>query len=506
VLNTLTEKRNNVGTVAPPDSPSGFQTSDKITATATFTAPALGAGSPCIFVLKPDPFLNVIPRVNDKDATRLPEGGPIVINEDETDPTKARLLKVCPGDSAEKRTVSINITLNDWYPELGRTDTQGTVLYTLNYVNLVQDQEGQTVGQDGNALCGSASNPCVALLTGSVDTVGVTAKGSQCPDLGAFGTGAGGTGCPLAQKSTVTLHTVNLGGGASTDVPLPGIQVKVFDRNSTDFQAYVAKLTGKTMPCAPCKNPDGSLYGLIFEGTANNDTIVLNTSRALVGSSITSSGKINPADAGVGYAGLRTGGDFLAIVKFVDPTNGATVYVGRPFGLADFNDTTKIATKEFQIIKTIKKDGSVDWRGGNKTVVTGSLLEIVAPDGAVWENDTSIYPFIFTSDSDWSVDVCQSVPHGYELVGVYDENGLLSTTSQCVQTVVASQRKVIAFEVRDVGSPEPSMKATVKVKDPRGRNTTKNVDVSDIRRHTFDGVMRGIKLERGPQHGPTHGH
>ncbi len=59
-------------------------------------------------------------------------------------------------------------------------------------------------------------------------------------------------GCPLADKNAVELHTVNLGGGASTKAPLSRASVRNFDRNNPDFQAV-----------ARSKNPDGSLYGVI---------------------------------------------------------------------------------------------------------------------------------------------------------------------------------------------------------------------------------------------------
>jgi len=39
-------------------------------------------------------------------------------------------------------------------------------------------------------------------------------------------------------------------------------------------------------------------------------------------------------------------------------------------------------------------------------------------------------------------------------VGIYDEFGNLTTTTNCVQTFVSGETKVAAFEVLDVGSPK----------------------------------------------------
>ena len=117
-------------------------------------------------------------------------------------------------------------------------------------------------------------------------------------------------------------------------------------------------------------------------------------------------------------------------------------------------------------IPVLKKDGSVQFSGGSKTVITGSYLEILQPDCAVWDEGVSsyIYPFIFTADSTWEVDVCTQVPQGYTIVGVYDSNGTLLSQTNCAQTLVADESKVIAFDVVDLESPPPHVKTRFKIK------------------------------------------
>jgi hypothetical protein len=89
--------------------------------------------------------------------------------------------------------------------------------------------------------------------------------------------------------------------------------------------------------------------------------------------------------------------------------------------------------------------------------ITGSVLEITYPEYVEWDGAEFLYPFIFTSDSDWEVDVCASVPQGYRIVG-----------NPCVQVFLANETKVIFFDVEDVGSPEPHLRVRGHVKH-RGR-------------------------------------
>jgi hypothetical protein len=166
----------------------------------------------------------------------------------------------------------------------------------------------------------------------------------------------------------------------------------------------------------------------------------------------------------------------------------AVVYIGRPKSPSDFvgaNGT--LATKEFQVIKVMKNGVFQEFRGGSKFVVTGSVLEVITPDSAVWDGATSLYPFIFTSDSDWTVDVCVQVPSGYTVVGYYDADGNI-VSSDCSQIVVTGETKVVVFKASDIGSPEPSMNVTLTTSH-KGKKTTHKMKVSDLRKQTFETRM-----------------
>ncbi len=285
-------------------------------------------------------------------------------------------------------------------------------------------------------------------------------------------------GCPVGDKNIVSLHMVNIGGGSSTKVPLDGISVRVFDRNNPDFRAV-----------AGSKNPNGSLYGVVYEADAGRV------------------GRCTTGSDGICFAGEVSTGDYLVIIKFVDTTTQSVVYVGRPKSPSDFVDSNgdsvpDLATKEFQVIRVHQKGVFKEYRGGSKIVVTGSTLEVIIPESTVWAGTQSLYPFIFTSDSDWTTDVCAEVPAGYRISGVYDENGNLISAQDCVQTIVANTTKIIAFEVNEIGSPEPEFNAVLTVKR-KGKTTKHSIKVSDIRRATHDQKVKEVKGKFGKPQATT---
>ena len=118
-------------------------------------------------------------------------------------------------------------------------------------------------------------------------TQGATTVADQCPDL------AGNilsTGCPLADTIEVILN------GA----PLKNVVVRVFDQNSPDFRA----VTGGA------KYPPASLYPKVYEVDKGRAAACVTRSFGLCA------------------AGLRAISNYLAIVKFTNPSTGAADYAG----------------------------------------------------------------------------------------------------------------------------------------------------------------------------------
>jgi hypothetical protein len=319
-------------------------------------------------------------------------------------------------------------------------------------------------------VCTGASDP--DLCVDDADGDGVPDDVDACPSTSGF---ADRQGCPVGDANVVELHLVDQqksgacpGGAGSCKLPIAGAAVRVFDRNDPAFRAAYGT-----------KNPSGTIYDQVFEndigrvGACTTDT----TGRCTTG---------EPAI-----------GDYLVIVRWHDVAAGRVVYTGKPKSPSDFVDTNAdqipdLATKDFQIVKLIRRDGTTQISGGSKIVVTGSFLEIVHPDFAIWEDvaDGYVYPFVFTSDSAWTVDVCASVPTGYDIVGVYDDDGVFHSSVDCLQTFVVNETRAVAFEVIETGSPEPRLFTRLRVKGGHlGRQSRLRVDVPGARRYQGERLL-----------------
>ena len=128
--------------------------------------------------------------------------------------------------------------------------------------------------------------------------------------------------------------------------------------------------------------------------------------------------------------------------------------------------TTVIKTVKDKCVKDNPKKICVQVDPADEDNYTGSILAVSYPQNSFWEDtlDRYIYPYVFESDSNWTVDVCAQAPTGYQIVGIYDENGVLVSSSECIQTLVAGGTKIAAFEAEDVGSPNKfNMNFTLKL-------------------------------------------
>ena len=87
--------------------------------------------------------------------------------------------------------------------------------------------------------------------------------------------------------------------------------------------------------------------------------------------------------------------------------------------------------------------------------------------------------------------MCAEVPTGYSIVGVYDENGDLIPSAECIQTFVSGESKAVAFEVQEIGSPEPYLDANLIIKHNK-KKVKEKIKASDIRRQTFNAKFRQL--------------
>ena len=264
---------------------------------------------------------NIVP----SGADRSPEVAPWRL------PTKDPATGVVtdPGDTEEICTVARDFTatvdLSEWITRGGEVTTN------LDYVSLIRDLE-----------CLVDPAECVERLWTGVRPVGAIT----------FTSGGGAT---VADVNKVILHTVNSGTTTTAvDTPIKGAVVRVFDRNNTAFQNQT--FGGKQKIG---KNPAGSFYDDIWESQ--------------VGQIAT----CTTPDSGVCSVTETQAGDYLVVLKFVDPEQQKVVYDGLPKGVKDF--VNGVVTKSFTIVKKFKNGVFQEYQAGSKTVVKNCTPAICRP-------------------------------------------------------------------------------------------------------------------------------
>ncbi|MBU0612111.1 peptidoglycan-binding protein, partial [Patescibacteria group bacterium] len=273
-------------------------------------------------------------------------------------------------------------------------------------------------------------------------------------------------GCPFGDITNVDMHIIDqaktgvcgyLPNGKPNPeckVPLAGVEVRIFDRDNSDFiNAYKSKRPPK-----------------------NNLNVIYEAGIGQVGSCVTD-------NKGQCFAGENHAGRFLVIAKYFDVQGNDTVYTGKfknfkcdsKFQEEDDDDDNdvvsikcgnndgsdnqecrRVITKNLHIQKIIKKDGSIKYLAGMINIIWGSQLNIAYPDYTIWENDVEYYPITISSAEDWSIDLCLNVLDGYEIAGLQDAEGNILPINSCVQTALADESKVFLFTVKDIASPEPN--------------------------------------------------
>jgi parallel beta-helix repeat protein len=231
--------------------------------------------------------------------------------------------------------------------------------------------------------------------------------------------------------------------------------VKVFNRDDPAFKAAWSKYPAPTASWTKCPDrwisyPHPINYSAVFDSSAG-----------LVGSCTTD-------ETGTCIAGENSTGCYLVIAKFTDDSTNKTIYIGREKCSSDFKDTNRdgirdFAHKDFRVTKTIKRDGSVQYMPAGMITITGSELNITRPDYTIWEGSEELYPFIFVSDSNWTIDICAQMPEGYQISGIMDADGNMVSTTNCTQVFVAGETEVLLFDMAKTGSPDPNMNFSIAV-------------------------------------------
>lgn len=289
-------------------------------------------------------------------------------------------------------------------------------------------------------------------------------------------------GCPYADLTTVTMHIVDQkksgqapleGCGKdrwgrpdqTCNVPLAGATVKVFNREDPLFKSTYGSI-----------RPTQKYYANIF-----------NSPIGYVSGCVTNS-------SGSCMAVEAFGGRFIVMTQYIDVARNMTVYTARFKNFMDCMHSCEedddddydspyhehsydascggyckpgcvnqtLVSKSLRIEKTIYKNGQVKYEAGNRLVLWGSELTIDHPDYTVWSGTEELYPFTFTTNDTWDINVCLDAPAGYTIAGVMDIDGNMIEDSNCLQTLVAGESKAVLFKAIETSSPEPDFTATFK--------------------------------------------
>jgi YVTN family beta-propeller protein/parallel beta-helix repeat protein len=398
----------------------------------------------------------------------------------------AQSIDITPTANATEAIVKNIGTTPVTYTILDSTSaTIGTV--TLTPTQSVDIISGGTAGAPVT-VSNTGTTPVAVVIDGtSISIPAGQTSTDQCPGVAG---NVGGTGCPFAVKTVVDMQTVDqqksgICGYDKKGKPLSdckklleGSEVRVFNRENPDFMSLYKS-----------KRPEKTKLDLIFEGGIGQ-----------VGTCTTDA-------SGVCTVGTNTSGKYLMIAKYVDGVN--TVYTGKYQNFKRATDKSEeeddedndartvkntLLTKKLHFIKTISKSGTVKYTAGTVSVFTGSELTVLYPESPVWEGTTELYPFIMTSDSDWTVDVCLQVPAGYSLKGVQDVNGVTVSTSNCSQSLVTGTPVVVLFSLADIGSPEPTLGLSLTTTH-KGKKTKTDVKMDGVRRKTKNTQEKDLKVQ-----------
>lgn len=306
-------------------------------------------------------------------------------------------------------------------------------------------------------------------------------------------------GCPYAEKPVVDLQIVDQtksgvcgyknGKPQSTcKQPLSSITVKAFNRQAPEFVS--------TFTSRPARN----LLNNIYESDIGK-----------VGACVTD-------PTGTCVIGVPAPNDGLLIAKFVDAATGQTVYTAKFTNFESDDDEEEddddyssaaqtMITKRLHISKLIKKDSSVKYSAGLAQVITGSKLVVMHPEYTVWTGVQELYPFVFESADVWNVNICMSVPPGYVIDGVLDENGDVVSTSECTQALVAGEPKVFVYSLVETSSPEPDTSFALTATHD-GKTTATDVQITGIRAENEALLERAVDAKiaaiKSGEHYPPH--
>jgi hypothetical protein len=237
-------------------------------------------------------------------------------------------------------------------------------------------------------------------------------------------------GCPFGDEIHVDLVTVDQArvgvcphDAGSCRAPLGGVQVRVFEREALGGGG---------------KRKQEDDYATIF-----SDADPGGPGPYAIAECVTDA-------SGVCVAGEEAPGAYLVIARYDDGTDVA--FVGTPKDPEDF-DASGIARKDLQFIQVLRRA----------------------------EERQYTYPFVFSSNSAWAVNLCVAASDDVEIDGVWSASQGLEPGETCVDvSVVGGSAREVTFDVTRSGNELPQLVATLRVVGPSGSEQVRTVEVPGV--------------------------
>ncbi len=354
---------------------------------------------------------------------------------------------------------------------LGRTDVK-VVAY-----------EKEVIGNEITYLFDADRLGKVAMFEGSnfislaldADVDGVPNSLDQCPNIPGA---AAKNGCPFSEKKTVIIHKVLQNGSdicgydnngrtlKECSVPGADVVVRTFNRNSPEFISAFG--SGKPSKLGLNTIYNGGL-GQVSERTTDANGV------AIIG--LPDSAKY------LNIAKYSSGGKDVYFGKFVNLQTGCAVN-NKENDDSDSDESNCVNSsieKNMRVEEIWKNNGTIDLNSTLMAVVIGSELDVIYPEYTIWDNAVEEYPVIMKSAETWDVNVCMQVPEGYQVTAVSDQDGNTLPASDCVQSFIAGETKVIFFTVTDYQSPEPNFSMSLNTKH-NGKTKNQSLSILGIRK------------------------
>ncbi|MCX6800383.1 MAG: hypothetical protein NT091_04540, partial [Candidatus Falkowbacteria bacterium] len=302
------------------------------------------------------------------------------------------------------------------------------------------------------------------------DGDGILDEADQCPDnvgVPSF------NGCSFGIQTSNKLHTIDMAKTGACPKNNPLDLLKNINTCETNLSNVVLKaFDTEDLAFAETygTNPERGSFSDIFKNTVGYVN------------------KCTSDNAGDCTIGVDHPGKFLIVGAYYDNINNLIVYHGRFVSLDENTNTAQ--TKILRFIKVIDENKNIYYRAGKRIIIKGSQLNIDTPEYTPKSSESELYPFIFSSDEEWSINLCLDLPPGYGLQNVIDQSGKGLNPANCpTLTAKSNANGLILFKVNNKNKNLDDISFAIKT-------SHKNKITGEMVYNEVNGSLKNIDIEK----------